>query len=142
MLSSSWILLGLLSAVSASFVAIFGKIGLKNVDTTMATTIRAIIMAVFLVIATFSLGKWHGVSSISNKALLFIALSGIAGALSWLFYFGALKIGPATAVAGLDRLSVVFVLVFSVIFLSEAFTWKLGLGALLMAMGAILMVFK
>ena len=138
--SSLWIILGLLSAASASLVAIFGKIGLQDIDSTLATTIRAIVMAVFLAGVAFSLGKWQGIGDISNKAFIFIAFSGIAGALSWIFYFWALKLGPATPVAGLDRLSVVFVLVFSVLFLGEAFSWKLAVGAALMACGAILMI--
>ena len=82
---------------------------------------------------------WFDLSKIDSKAFFFIFLSGLAGALSWFFYFGALKNGPATAVAALDRLSVVFVLVLAVLFLGEALTWKTGLGALLVSVGAILL---
>jgi transporter family protein len=135
---SSWIIYAILSAVCAALVAIFGKIGISHVDTTLATAIRSVIMAVALVLAALSLGKFD-LSKIDNKALIFIALSGLAGALSWFFYFGALKNGPATAVAALDRLSVVFVLVLAVLFLGEALTWKTGLGALLVSLGAILL---
>ena len=135
---SSWIIYALLSAVCAALVAIFGKIGISHVDTTLATTIRSIIMAMALILATLSLGKFD-LSKIDNKAFLFIILSGLAGALSWFFYFGALKTGPATGVVALDRLSVVFVLVLAVLFLGEALTWKTGLGALLVSIGAILL---
>jgi len=79
-------------------------------------------------------------STLSGKTLLFITLSGIAGALSWLAYFAALKIGPASSVAALDRLSVVFVLVCAVLFLGEALTLKNTLGALMIAGGAMLML--
>lgn len=138
-----WILFGLLSAVFASLVAIFGKIGLQKVDPTLATAIRAVIMASFMIVVTASLGKFTGVSvdTLSGKEWLLIALAGIAGALSWLFYFSALRIGPASAVAALDRLSVAFVIIFSLLFLGEAFKWETIFGGLLIILGALLIVF-
>lgn len=138
----SWISFAFLSAVSAAFVAIFGKIGLAGVDTTVATTVRAAVMATFLIMVTASLGKVGLVASLPGKAITFIVLSGIAGALSWLFYFFALKHGPAAAVAALDRLSVVFVLVLAALFLGEGITWKTGVGAVLVTAGAIFMSIK
>ncbi|MDD2913027.1 MAG: EamA family transporter [Candidatus Pacebacteria bacterium] len=136
-----WILYALLAAVFAALVAIFGKIGIAGIDPTLATTVRAIIMATFLAIVTLLSGKWQTVSTISGKLLFFIALSGIAGALSWLFYFVALKYGPASGVAALDRLSVVFVVVFAALFLAEALTLKVAIGAILITIGALFMVF-
>ena len=136
----SWILLAILSAIFAALVGIFGKVGLKDVDTTLATAVRAVVMAGFLVVLALSIGKWEMITSIQGKPLLFVVLSGIAGALSWLAYFAALKLGPASGVAALDRLSVVFVLVFAILFLGEAFTWKAALGALLIVGGALLMI--
>lgn len=135
----AWIIYAILSAAFAAAVAILGKIGLEGIDTTLATTVRAMIMAGFLVIVSLLLGKSSLLGGITSKPLLFIAASGIAGALSWLFYFSALKHGPASAVAALDRLSVVFVLVLAILFLGEHLTWKTGLGATLVAAGAILM---
>ncbi|OGG17007.1 hypothetical protein A3D77_03720 [Candidatus Gottesmanbacteria bacterium RIFCSPHIGHO2_02_FULL_39_11] len=135
-----WILFSLLSAVFAALVAIFGKIGIGKLDTTLATTVRAIIMALFLVGTSFFLGKDKFLTDIDRSAFTFILFSGIAGALSWIFYFSALKLGPASAVAALDRLSVVFVFIFSLLFLSEKFTVSGALGALLISLGAILMV--
>lgn len=134
-----WILYAILSAVSASFVAIFGKIGISKVDSTLATTVRAIIMAIFLVTACLSLGKFNLIKTIDSKALLFITLSGIAGAISWIFYFSALKNGPASAVSAIDKTSVVFVFIFAFLFLSEKFTWLKALGALLVGVGAVVM---
>lgn len=134
-----WAVLALLSAASAALVAIFGKIGIKGVDSTLATTVRAVVMAVFLVVVSLILGKTENLSSLNGKILFFIVLSGVAGALSWLFYFLALKRGPASGVAALDRLSVVFVLVLAVLFLAEKLTWKSALGASLVTLGAILM---
>ncbi len=136
----AWIILGLLSAFFAALVAIFGKIGIKNIDSTLATTIRALIMAAFLLGTSLLLKKFSHWQELDSHTLLFIALSGIAGALSWLCYFWALKKGPAAGVAALDRTSVVFVIIFAALFLAESLTWKSALGAVLIASGAILLV--
>ncbi|MBI1833496.1 MAG: EamA family transporter [Candidatus Andersenbacteria bacterium] len=138
----SWIIFALLSAVFAALVAIVGKVGIQSIDPTLATTVRSVIMAGFLVVTALLLGKGKLLATIDTKALLFIALSGIAGALSWLAYFVALRTGPAPAVAALDRLSVVFVLIFAVLFLSDHLTWKTGVGAALITTGAILMTLR
>ncbi|MGB3921763.1 MAG: EamA family transporter, partial [Minisyncoccia bacterium] len=123
-LNMVWVTYALLSAVFAALVAILAKMGLKNVDTTLATTIRAIVMASFLLGATLFLGKLPLLKDVGNQALVFIIFSGIAGALSWLFYFLALKNGPVDGVAALDRLSVVFVVILAALFLGEAMTLK------------------
>jgi transporter family protein len=135
-----WSIYALGAAVSAALVSIFAKIGLKGVDSTLATTIRSIVMASFLIAVALSLGKFSGASSLSGKAILFIVLSGIAGAVSWLFGFYALKIGPTAGVSAVDRLSVVFTLVLAALFLGEAITWKTALGGLFVAIGAVLFV--
>lgn len=136
----TWMILALVGAVFAALVAIFGKIGLQGIDTTLATTLRAVIMAVFLLAVSLGLGKIDLGSLPHGRALLFIALSGIAGALSWLAMFSALKMGPAPGVSAIDRTSVVFVLIFSLLFLGTQFSWKAVLGAALIALGAILMI--
>jgi transporter family protein len=123
-----WVIYALLAAVFAGLVAIFGKIGIQNVDSTLATTVRAVVMAFFLISVSLALGKAKLLTTFDGRALTFIVLSGVAGALSWLFYFVALKAGPAGAVASLDRLSVVFVVVLAALFLGEALTWRSGLG--------------
>ncbi len=139
-----WILFALLAAISAALVAIFGKIGLKNIDSTLATTIRSFVMATFLLVVSWLLGKWRNFDwqNIQNRDWWLIVLAGIAGALSWLFYFYALKTGAATKVAAIDRLSIVFVVLLAGIFLSEGFSWKSIFGSLLMAVGAILISWK
>lgn len=137
-----WIIFAILSALSAAAVAIFGKIGVKNIDSHLATTVRAIIMAIFLVIVALLTGKFSLLPTLNSKALTFIIFSAIAGALSWLFYFLALKLGPAPGVAALDRLSVVFVLILATLFLGEKLTWKSALGAIFITIGAILMTLK
>jgi transporter family protein len=137
----TWILFALAGAVCAALVTVFGKIGLQGVDTTLATTLRAVIMAVFLIVVSFGFGKIGPATALpSGRALLFITLSGIAGALSWLAMFSALKVGPATGVSAIDRTSVVFVLIFAILFLGTQFSWKAALGAALITAGAILMI--
>jgi len=135
----AWIFYALLSAVFAAGVAIFGKLGISGIDTTLATTIRSLVMATFLVCVSASLGKWSGLAALESRTFSFIALSGVAGALSWLFYFFALKNGPAAGVAALDRLSVVFVVILAALFLAEKLTWKTVVGSALVTLGAILM---
>ena len=135
-----WWVYALLSSAAAALVAIFGKMGLQGVDSTLATALRSIIMAVFVVLAALLLGKFDGftLASLSGRAWVFIALAGVSGALSWLFYFFALKIGLVSKVVVIDRLSVVFALVLAALFLGEAFTWKTVAGAVLMVGGALI----
>ncbi|MGE0792723.1 MAG: EamA family transporter [Candidatus Woesearchaeota archaeon] len=135
-----WIVFALLSALMASLVAIFGKIGLQGIDTNTATTIRAVIMALFLIGVIAIQGKLHNVQPIleNSKAFLFIILSGIAGALSWLFYFIALKGAKISQIVPLDRLSVVFALLFAFFLLGEHISIKAGIGAALMVVGGVL----
>lgn len=133
-----------LSAFTAALVAIFGKFGLQTLDSTIATTIRSVIMAVFLVVTSLALRKFTGFSfsSLESRDWLWIILAGIAGALSWLFYFAALKIGDASRIASIDRLSIVFVVILAALFLGEGFGWKAIAGAALMVLGAILITLR
>jgi len=138
MQSWSWLIFGLLSALFAALVAIFGKLGLGKIDTTLATTARAAVMFVFLLLTTGFMGKLSGLGSIDAKGWFYIILAGVAGALSWLCYFWALRIGRASQVAPIDRLSVVFVIILAALFLGEKIGWKSGVGATLVTVGAIL----
>ena len=135
-----WLIYGLLAALTASLVAIFGKIGLQSVDANTATAVRAIIMALFLVLVVAAQGNLSEIPAIiSNKrAITFIVLSGIAGALSWLFYFLALKVGKVSQVAPIDKLSVVLATIIAVTFLGEKLSAWSGLGVALIAIGAVL----
>lgn len=137
---SAWLIYALLSAITAAAVAILGKIGLQQLDANTATAIRAVIMAVFLVGVVIVQGKFQLVQTIvqDKKAIFVIALSGIAGALSWLFYFMAIKVGKVSQVAPIDKLSVVFAVVFAVILFGEKISLWAGLGVALIAIGAIL----
>jgi bacterial/archaeal transporter family protein len=135
-----WLIFGLLSAVCASLVAIFGKIGLQTVDSNTATAIRSIIMAVFLVVVIAAQGRLSLVPQIvaDKKTFLFIVFSGIAGAMSWLFYFLALKFGTVSRVAPIDKLSVVISTVLAVLFLGEKLNRLSAIGVGLIAVGAII----
>ncbi|MDQ6597368.1 EamA family transporter [Bacillus salipaludis] len=139
----SWLIFALLSAVSAAFVSIFGKIGLQNIDANTATAIRAIVMAFFLmgvVVFEGNLNKIPGILH-DKKAILFITLSGIAGAASWLFYFFALKLGKVSQVAPVDKLSVVIATLLAIFLFGEKLSLVNGMGVVLIAIGVILTAF-
>lgn len=133
---STWLIYALLSAISAAMVAVFGKMGLQHLDANTATAIRAVIMALFLVGVVVVQGKLNLISEIieNRKALFFIALSGIAGALSWLFYFMAIKNGQVSQVAPIDKLSVIF----AVILFGEKISMIAAGGVALITVGALM----
>lgn len=139
-----WLTYALLSAVTAALVAIFGKIGLQNIDANAATAIRSVIMALFLLGVIAVQGKFSQLGEIflQKKALSFIALSGVAGALSWLFYFLALKYGKVSQVGPIDKLSVVIAVILAFIFLGEKISWIHVVGVALIAIGALLVAVK
>jgi transporter family protein len=134
-----WLVYALLSAVTASLVAIFGKVGLKSVDANTATAIRAVIMALFLFGVVVLEGKLKLIpATIANrKTFLFIVLSGVAGASSWLFYFLALKHGKVAQVAPIDKLSVVISTILAITLLGEKITRTNAIGVVLIAVGAL-----
>lgn len=138
----NWIFYGLLSAICAALVAILGKIGIAHLDSVLATTVRGVIMAAFLVLAALFLGKAPQLASIDSRALFYIVLSAIAGGLSWLFYFYALKNGPVGGVVALDRLSLALAVILAAIFLGEKLSWTMAAGVILMVGGALLIVAK
>ena len=131
-----------MAALCAAAVAIFGKLGLAGVDPTAATAVRSVVMTVFLAGTTAALGKVLLLRQVSGRALLYVVLSGAAGALSWLFYFWALQSGPASAVAAIDRSSVVLVLILAVVFLAEPWSWRAAMGAGLVTAGAVLISWR
>jgi transporter family protein len=134
----NWTLLAVLSAASAGLIPIVAKKGLEGIDSTLATTLRALVMAGCLLLASGVLGKFRQLPSVDRPAMLAILMSGLAGAASWFFYFMALRSGPAPKVAALDRTSVAFTLFLSALFLGEALNWKNLLGIGLIVLGAIL----
>lgn len=136
----SWLIYALLSAFMAALVPIFGKIGLQTVDVNTATAIRAIVMAIFLVaLVVLQQGNFEHFSGIlsNKKALIFIILSGIVGALSWLFYFLALKYGKVSQVAPVDKLSVVIATIFAILFFGEHLSVFNKIGVIFITLGVI-----
>lgn len=135
-----WLTYALLSAIFAALVAIFAKVGLQKIDTNVATAIRSIVMAIFLFSVIFFQGKITLIKSIieDHKAFSFIILSGIAGAMSWLFYFLALKDGKVSQIVPIDRLSVVFAMILAMLFLGEKVSARGMIGIVLIVVGGIM----
>ncbi len=127
----------LLSAVFAAATAILAKVGVAGVDSNFATAIRTSVVVMFTWLIAFAARQPGTFTSPSNKTMLFLTLSGLATGLSWLCYFHALQIGPASRVAPIDKLSVPLVIVFATLLLGEKLTWGKGIGALLICAGAI-----
>jgi transporter family protein len=137
---SGWLIYALLSAVFAGLVGIFGKLGVRDVDSTLATTVRSIIMALGLSLVVAVRGNFAEIKNIDAKGWLFIVLAGVAGAASWLCYFRALQLGDAVQVAPIDKLSLVITILLAALFLGESLTWNIGLGALLVLIGSLLVI--
>ena len=135
-----YIIYALLGAVMASLGTIFAKLGLKGLDSNLLTAIRGIVMAFVVVAFAFSYGKisLNTLSSLTQKQWLYVILSGLAGALSWLFFYHALSFGPTISVTVIDKLSLVITAVLAVIILNEGITIQSGLGLLLVVIGTLL----
>jgi transporter family protein len=136
----AWLLYAFLSALAASLVGIFGKLGVAKIDDNLATTVRSIIMTLMLLVFATAIGAWDKIGQLraGPRPLLAIILSGAAGATSWIFYFKALKLAEVSKVAPIDKLSMPLGILLAVIFLKErpnAINW---LGILLIAGGAYL----
>lgn len=134
-----WLVLAILDAFFAALVAIFAKVGLQGVDSNVATAVRAIIMSVFIVGFVVAMGKGPQLTQLTGKDMIFIVLSGISGAVSWLLYFAALKLADASKVAPIDRASVLFVLVLSALILGEKITLKTAMAGVLIFIGVLLL---
>lgn len=141
-LASSWQFWAVLSAVFAALTAIFAKIGVENVNSDFATFIRTIVILATLAFILSATGQFQSPGTISSRTYLFLVLSGLATGASWICYFRALKIGEAAKVAPIDKLSVVLVAVFGVLFLGEKLTAPNWLGVALIAVGAILVAYR
>jgi transporter family protein len=139
---NNWVLWALLSAVFAGATAVLAKIGVENVDSNLATAVRTTVVLVFAWGVVFATRATAGLPALSRRAWLYLALSGVATGLSWLCYFRALQVGPAAKVAPVDKLSVVFVLVFAACFLGEALTWRTALGGALITAGAVVLAWR
>ena len=138
-MTQSWAFWALLSAAFAALTAIFAKVGVAGVPSDLATLIRTcIILAVLSVIVAIT-GQWQSPSSISGRSWLFLTLSGLATGASWMAYFRALKLGDAARVAPVDKLSIVLVAIFGVIFLGEKLSLLHWFAVAMIAAGAIIL---
>ena len=137
----TWIGWALLSALFAAATALLAKIGVAHVDSNLATAIRTTVILVFAWAIAIALGKHDELRHIDRRTALFLILSGIATGISWLCYFRALQLGPASRVAPLDKLSVPLVMLFAWLVLGEKLTAPAITGGLLITAGAIVMVF-
>ena len=135
MMTSSWLLWALLSAVFAALTAIFAKVGIQGVDSDFATLIRTFVILWVLLAFVGLAGKWSNPFALSGKTWLFLSLSALATGASWVAYFRALQIGEAFKVAPVDKLSVVLVAVFAVAFLGERPSGREWLGIALVGAG-------
>lgn len=138
----TWPFWALLSAAFAALTAIFAKIGIENVNSDFATLVRTIVIVISAAIIVVATGNRQQPSSVSAKTWLFLVLSGVATGASWICYFRALKLGDAARVAPVDKLSVVFVAVFAVLFLGEKLSAPNWLGVVLIACGAMLVAYR
>lgn len=139
---SSWQVWAVLSAVFAALTAIFAKVGVENVNSDFATFIRTIVILMTLALILFATGQFQSPGSVSARTYVFLVLSGLATGASWICYFRALKIGEAAKVAPIDKLSVVLVAIFGVMFLGERLSAPNWLGVALIAAGAILVAVR
>ena len=135
-----WWIYALFSAFFAALTAIFAKVGIKGVDTDLATAIRTVVILVIAWAIAFVRGGASTISTLSKQNILFLCLSGIATGLSWIFYFKALQLGKVSQVAPVDKLSVALAIILSILFLGEVLTWKTGIGALLIISGTIVLI--
>ena len=141
-LTQSWQFWAILAAIFAALTAIFAKVGIENVDSDYATFIRTLIIAAVLLVMLSVLGKWQSPGQLSGRTWLFLTLSGLATGASWLAYFRALKLGDAARVAPLDKLSIVLVAIFSVVFLGEKLAPANWLGVVLILAGVLLVSWR
>jgi len=139
---SSWTFWTLLSAIFAALTAIFAKVGIENVNSDFATLLRTVVVLVSLALILYATGQYQSLGSISPKSYLFLLLSGLATGASWLCYFRALKLGPASLVAPVDKLSVVFVAIIGVCLLGEKLDLRQWSGIGLITAGVVLLALR
>jgi transporter family protein len=137
-MSLDWRVFALGSAFFAALTAIFAKVGVSEINSDLATFYRTVIILGVSALLVSARQEWQAPGALSSKGLLFLVFSGVATGLSWLCYFRALQMAPASRVAPIDKFSVVLVVVFAALLLGEKLTWTVALGSILIAGGVIL----
>ena len=135
-----WLVFAILSAVFAALTSILAKVGISDVNSTLATAIRTVVVLAMSWGMVFLTKVQGGISEISRRSWIFLILSGLATGASWLFYYRALQLGEVSKVAPIDKMSIVITLVLAFIFLHEQFTAKALIGAILLTAGTLVMV--
>ncbi len=139
---TDWKLFAVGSAFFAGLTAVLAKIGVKDIPSNLATLVRTIVIIVFLGALVWARREWKNPLLLNRHSLIFLILSGLATGLSWLCYYRALQLGPASLVAPIDKLSLVFAIILSVLFLGEKLGLYQWLGAGMIAAGALVIIFK
>jgi bacterial/archaeal transporter family protein len=135
-----WLAYAFISAGAAALTAVLAKVGVAGVPSNLATAIRTVVITVFAWAIATATGEHHALPDISRRSLLFLVLSAVATGVSWLAYFRALQLAPASRVSPIDKLSLPLTIVLAAVFLGESVGWRLGLGVGLMTVGAILTI--
>ena len=134
----AWLGFAFVSAGAAALTAILAKIGIAGVPSTLATAIRTVVVTIFAWVMVLGLGQQQAVSGISRRSLLFLVLSGLATGISWLAYFRALQMAPASLVAPIDKLSLPLTILLAALWLREPVSLRVGAGVALMVVGALM----
>ncbi len=137
-----WKIFALGSAFFAGLTAVLAKIGVKNIPSNLATLIRTMVIIVFLGLIVALRKEWRNPLTIDRHSLIFLVLSALATGFSWLCYFRALQSGPASLVAPIDKLSLVFAILFSLAFLGERLGFYQWVGVILISIGTLVVIFK
>jgi transporter family protein len=135
-----WLTYAFVSAGAAALTAILAKVGIEGVPSNLATAIRTVIVTAFAWAIVGATGEHHALTQVSRRSLWFLVLSGVATGISWLAYFRALQLAPASRVAPIDKLSLPLTIVLAAVFLGESVGWRLGIGVALMTDGAIMTI--
>ena len=135
-----WLFYAFVSAGAAAVTAILAKVGVEGVPSTLATAVRTVVVLIFSWGLVFAFGEHRALATVSRRSLMFLLLSGIGTGVSWLAYFRALQLGPASRVAPIDKLSLPLTILFAVVLLHEPVSWRLGIGVSLMVVGALLTI--
>jgi transporter family protein len=135
-----WLFYAFISAGAAACTAILAKIGIEGIPSTLATAVRTIVIAIFAWAIVLGLGEQRALAAVSRRSMTFLVLSGIATGVSWLAYFRALQLAPASRVAPIDKLSLPLTLMLAFAWLGEPIGWRLGVGVTLMTAGALLTI--
>jgi bacterial/archaeal transporter family protein len=134
----TWLFYAFVSAAAAALTAILAKLGVEGVPSTLATAVRTVVVVVFAWVMVLVAHEHRAITALSRRSLLFLVLSGFATGISWLAYFRALQLAPASRVAPIDKLSLPLTIVLAVMWLGEPIGWRLAAGVGLMTIGALL----